>query len=304
MPSGVDPSQPFLRQAGLRAGITKHELDGPRYRSLFRAVRIDAGAERTALVDALAVALVCPAAVVSHHTAARVWGAVVPQVPDVHITVPDGARVRIREVRAHESRRPPALVHFRGARITSPEQTFLDLASELDLVDLVVLGDSLIRRGRTSPGALRAAAQAYQGRRSGRARQAAGLVRDRVESPMETRLRLLFVLSGLPEPRVNVEVQVRDQYLVYRIDLAFAEHRLGFEYDGEHHLDRLQRARDQARIADLRTVGWHVEIFRSADLFRRPGATVDSLFAACRAAGMDVPARPDPSWRRHFPGYE
>jgi len=37
-----------------------------------------------------------------------------------------------------------------GIRVSTPEQVFLDLASRLPLVDLVVVGDQLVRRGMVS----------------------------------------------------------------------------------------------------------------------------------------------------------
>ena len=40
--------------------------------------------------------------------------------------------------------------------------------------------------------------------------RAAGLVREGVDSPMETRVRLLIVLAGLPEPSVNHIVRAED----------------------------------------------------------------------------------------------
>ena len=42
------------------------------------------------------------------------------------------------------------------------------------------------------------------------ARRAAGLVRARVDSPGETKLRLCLVLAGLPEPRCNITLGTDD----------------------------------------------------------------------------------------------
>lgn len=51
--------------------------------------------------------------------------------------------------------RGTAVTSFRNLSITTPEQTFSDLATSLDLVALVVLGESLVKSGRTSVAALR-----------------------------------------------------------------------------------------------------------------------------------------------------
>ena len=50
---------------------------------------------------------------------------------------------------------------------------------------------------------LRDAALAWHGRGAKLARRAARFVRDGVDSAMETRLRMLLVLAGLPAPEVN-----------------------------------------------------------------------------------------------------
>jgi hypothetical protein len=89
--------------------------------------------------------------------------------------------------------------------VTSPARTFVDLADLLALVDLVVVGDALVRLGLCSPARLCEEAAAARTRRVRQAaRRAAALVRPRVDSPMETRLRLLLVLAraaGAADPR-------------------------------------------------------------------------------------------------------
>ena len=81
-----------------------------------------------------------------------------------------------------------------------------DRARCLELVDLVVLGDGLVRQGHITAPALLKAARQHEGPGAALARLAAGYVRPGVDSPMETRVRMLFVLAGFPEPVVNVEV--------------------------------------------------------------------------------------------------
>jgi hypothetical protein len=74
---------------------------------------------------------------------------------------------------------------------------FLGLASiGVSLVDLVIAGDNLIKANGLAPQKFVAAAEAYQGRNARRARRAASLVRAAVDSPMETRIRLLIVFAG------------------------------------------------------------------------------------------------------------
>jgi len=112
-------------------------------------------------------------------------------------------------------------VQHGGLPLTCATQTFLDLAGDLDLVDLVVLGDSLVRTGVATLDDLVAAAAAYRGRRARLARRAAAYVRQGVDSPMESRLRMLLVLAGLPEPVVNHALRDETTGRVrYRLDLS------------------------------------------------------------------------------------
>src|SRR5699024_3977271 len=74
-------------------------------------------------------------AFVSHHTAAALWGAVVPHTDKLHLSVPRTVRRAARDdVVVHASSRTPTV--FRGLRTTGADDTFLDLARSLGLVDL------------------------------------------------------------------------------------------------------------------------------------------------------------------------
>jgi hypothetical protein len=90
------------------------------------------------------------------------------------VTVPGAAgRTSRQGVKAHAGVNGTAVTRM---PVTTPEQTFLDMAATLNMVALVVLGDSLIRAGRTSAAALRDAALAWRSRGAKRARRAAGYV--------------------------------------------------------------------------------------------------------------------------------
>jgi hypothetical protein len=146
-----------------------------------------------------AALLVAPGATVSHHSAARLWGGVVPDDGFVHLACPN-RRPQVDGIKAHRASASGRTTTWRGLVVTTPVQTFLDLAPHLGLVDLVVLEDSLVKQKRLTPEHLVEAATAHRGAGARLARRAAGLVRDEVDSAMESRLRLLLVLAGLPEP--------------------------------------------------------------------------------------------------------
>ena len=149
-----------------------------------------------------------------------------PASPDIQLVIPPGSRLRVSGVDARVRRQRDAVQHH-GLPMTSPTQTFLDLAGDLDLVDLVVLGDSLVRAGVATPDDLVAAAAGYRGRHARLARRAAAYVRQGVDSPMESRLRMLLVLAGLPEPVVNHALRDETTGRVrYRLDLSYPQWRI------------------------------------------------------------------------------
>ncbi len=204
-------------------------------------------------------------------------------------------------IAAHRTKAGHHVVAFRGFRATSPAQTFLDLAQCLGLVDLVVLGDSLVRAGRTSGRALVESARHLGGPHSRLARRAASLVRDRVDSPMESRVRLLMVLAGLPEPEVDHRVFDAEGRLLRRYDLSYLPFRLIIEYDGRQHAESDEQwlgdigrdeVLDDERIRRL--------VIVSRDIYSTPARTLGRIVKAMRSVEMPVPPLRD-DWRRHFP---
>lgn len=303
----VVPGAAFLRSEGLRRGLRKHVLDGPGYRTLFSSVRVAVTHPRTVAVEAQAALLVShPSAVISHHSAALLWGGVVPETAHVHVSVGSRThRPRRPGIRGHVSSRTTAPSLRDGLPVTSAIDTFLDLAPHLELVDLVVLGDSLVKARSATPDALRDGASGWHGAGAVGARRAAALVRAKVDSPMETRLRLLLVFAGLPEPVVNLAIHDDLEGVVYRLDLAFEGVLVAVEYDGRQHAENdRQWGRDVTRREDLEGRGWRLIICRSPDIYATPMQTVQRVVDALRDRGATIPSDvPREAARRHFPGY-
>lgn len=306
-----DARIPFTWRQARDEGISQRTLEGTSYRRLVSGVYVAASVpgntqatSKSAIDDTEARAALLVAgkhAFLSHHTAARLYGAVVPDVPVLHASVAPGRRrSRHREVVVHESRRQP--VKFHGLPITTPEDVFLDLATHLSLVDLVVLGDSLVRRGRTTRERLVAAMEKATGRGIHPARRAAALVRRGVDSPMETRCRLLRVLSGLPELETDIRIVDEQGQLLRRLDAGDRPSRTAVEYDGRHHVERqAQWEADIVRRETFENEQWRIVPLVSKDIYTTPELTIERLTHIFRQRGMSV-GRPSDEWRRHFPG--
>lgn len=203
-----------------------------------------------------AALLVAPAdAVVARFTAAALWGAVVPATGVIHLNLPPHARCRTAGI---DARNVPTATRQRGQFVVStPGHTFCDLATDLDEVDLVTLGDSMAAQELISPAQLLATAQEWSGRRAAVARRAAALVRVGVESPKESELRTLMVLGGLPDPVVNYRIYWPDGRERYRLDTAYPQVKIAVEYDGRQHAeDSQQWHRDIERKEWLQRNGW------------------------------------------------
>jgi hypothetical protein len=182
---------------------------------------------------------------------------------------------------------------------------FLELAAcRLDLVDLVAVGDSLVRDRHTTPEELIALADSSTGKGARLARRAARLVRTGVDSASESRLRLLMVLAGLPEPKVNLIVREADGQWWRRFDLCFPELKLIIEYDGRQHAEDAQQwSSDLLRRELLERQGWRLIVINSAALYGDPAGTLWRIHQALRDRRCpDLRLTLDDGCRRHFPG--
>lgn len=102
---------------------------------------------------------------------------------------------------------------------------------------------------------------------------------------METRVRLIIVAAGLPEPLVNDPAQ--DDYggWLARVDLIYPQVKVGIEFQGDHHrTDRQQWRDDLVRMRTLQDDGWMV-LYLSAEGVRFPNRFLGQLHNALAARG-------------------
>ncbi len=300
-----NPREPFPRFRALQSGLPRATVDSPAFRRLLHGIIVAADVPDSALLRVKA-ALACffDDAFASHASSARVWRVPVQTRPGEHVTVSDDTH-RLRRAGVTTHHRPRAAVALRhGVRVSVLTDLFVELAEELSLVELVVAGDWMVRRHRVRITDLRRAAKDAPGRAGQLAKKAASYVRARVDSPMESRLRMLIVLAGLPEPVVNVSVRDVDGEPVRRFDLSWPEVRVIVEYDGRHHVERVEQwEADLDRREEIDDEGWRVLVVVAAGIYADPGRTVQRVFRLLRARGHDdLPERPSEDWRPHFPG--
>lgn len=123
------------------------------------------------------------------------------------------------------------------------------------------------------------------------------------ESPMETRLRLLLVLGGLPVPTVQYRIRDEHGFVVARADLAYVDERLAIEYDGAGHFAGPQGRRDRGRDLEVAELGWHTMRFVDDDVLATPPQTLDRVrrMLAARARPSNVAAGPSGGGRTALP---
>ncbi|OZG63600.1 hypothetical protein BHAP_1787 [Bifidobacterium hapali] len=148
--------------------------------------------------------------------------------------------------------------------------TWAQLSTHLPLIDLVILGDAILTR-RDAPSSCLAEFTRNLGYFRGKqqCRQAAKLVSTRVQSPMETKVRLAASRHGLPKAVTNYTVPDArfSSGIDMTLDLAWPNYRVAVEYDGDHHrTDKTQWRRDREKREYLQSHEWIIMSITAANV--------------------------------------
>jgi hypothetical protein len=108
---------------------------------------------------------------------------------------------------------------------------------------------------------------------------------------METRLRLVLVLRGLPRPEVQYPVLDDRQRRAVWLDLAYPAQRIGIEYEGVDHTRPEGVLRDVGRYTWLVDEGWRMFRFTKFEVYGEPDEVAATIG---RAPGV---APSPPRWQ-------
>jgi very-short-patch-repair endonuclease len=247
----------------LDAGYTRHDIQGRVRRAQLhrrhRGVYTVGHAPPSLRTRARAAALACgPNAVVSHATAAALWGLIGPPPGPIHVTVggPNpGSRPGIRLHRVGHLSKADVRTQ-NGLRLTSPARTICDLAAtEPAKTVQYAIQEGIANRLLTEPELLAAVAR-HGNRRGGPALRAilaleggGGFTRSHAERV----LMEIVVAAGLPPPEKNVYVEG------HCVDALWRAQRLIVEIDGfATHGTRTAFESDRRCDQQLRAAGWRV----------------------------------------------
>lgn len=174
----------------------------------------------------------------------------------------------------------------RGIRVTTPARTAFDLGRWRELTDAVVRVDALLQACELKIADIYPFLQRHKGIRGiVQLRKVLDLADQGAESPQETRTRLLLTDAGMRPSHTQIVVFDGREY-VGRIDMGWAEWKVGVQYDGiQHWTDPRQRTKDIEQNARYLDLDWRI-VRVGADLLRyRQRVIVDRTRQALQAAG-------------------
>ena len=245
-------SREQLLSAGLGRGAIAHRVATGAWRRMHNNVYLLGPAPPTLMARVRAAVLSCGAgAVVSHRSAAEVFG-LLPEIGgEVHVTVA-GRNVAPREgVRRHRIAAfgPGEVTNMRGIPVTTVARTICDLAGTESRREVDRAWQEALYRRIVTPRSV-AAVIGRDPRRRG-----APVIRALIEDPRMTRsereraLLKLIDAAQLPRPLTNVRLHG------HLVDAYWPEHGLVLEFDGwqahgHRHAFEDDRKRDQIMLAN------------------------------------------------------
>lgn len=292
----------FTSSDAIAAGVPRSRLRANDLANVSRGIFVPIGLSLVGSAALAAYSQTHPQAVLSHLSAARLWGIPLPPWAEndwrIHLAKPPSSgKPRRGNVVGHRlALREEEITELDGVTLTSPERTWLDLASLLAVPDLVVAGDYLVcAHGQLHPcprsaicsgtDLVRVMARHHGMRGMKTARMAYELVRVGADSPPETKLRLALVDAGIPEPELNAILLDTEGRPSVWPDGAYRKYRLSLQYDGDHHGGAEQYQRDIRRLERTRYLGWEEIRFSKADLEGDRPPAVEKVRQALWARG-------------------
>ncbi|GAA3544531.1 hypothetical protein AFL01nite_16590 [Aeromicrobium flavum] len=261
--------RPFSLAEAQARGLTRRALGGARFVRVFRGVYALAGLTMGLREWLLAALLAAPSdAAVSHRTALAWYGLDLSGGSDgrLHLSTRQNAVCREPRIRIHRRLHSISTRDVRGVPVTSPERTFVDCATQFTLVQLVAAADWLIHQRLTTRDRLATYCETRHLDGVAAARRALDHVGPESRSPMESFVRMLLALGGLPVPVCNLDVHDERGIFLACTDFAWPHLRVAVEYDGRWHEGQRQRVRDRDRREYLESQGWSVIVLVDRDL--------------------------------------
>jgi hypothetical protein len=247
-----------LLDRGIGARAIDHRLERGRLHRVHRGVFAVGHAVLSRPGAWMAAVLAAgPEAVLSHRSAAALWGIRDTAAARVEVTVPRNRRARPRITIHRGALSADEITVHDGIAVTTPARTLLDLAEVLAPHQLERAVHETEYRRLTSPLSLDALLTRHQGRRGTKALRAIVDQNNLGSTITKSELEIMFLAfldqNEVPRPLVNEPIGP------YTVDALWPAQRLVVELDSRqaHHTTRAFE-QDRARDRNLQVAGWHV----------------------------------------------
>lgn len=276
-----------LLDLGFTAPAIRHRLARGRLHQVWRDVYAVGRPDLTLHGHWMAAVLTCgPEAVLSHGTAAALWGIRTVVTGEIEVSVParfaprrEGLRVYRRAVLA-----PGEMTYRRGIPVTTPVRTLIDLARRLDRDQLEAAINEADKHDLTDPEALQSALDALP--RQPGVRALRRTLSDRTlaltDSELERRFLPIAAKAGLPPPQTGRRVNG------FKVDFFWPDLGLVVETDGlRYHRTAAQQARDRRRDQAHVAAGLTALRFTHAQVSYGSGEVEATLSAVARRLAVE-----------------
>jgi very-short-patch-repair endonuclease len=276
-----------LLELGLTADAINHRRWRVRLHPVWRGVYALGRPELTRIGLWMAAVLACgPDAVLSHKTAAALWGIRPDRRTEIEVTVPALSRRRRPGITVHRRSLTAQETTVRhGIPVTTPAVTIVDIAPGLTRHELEAAINEADKLDLIDPEALRDAAGRLGPRRGARAVRTVLDYRTFTMTDSQTEQRFLPIArrAGLSLPQT--QVYVND----FKVDFYWPDLGLVVETDGlRYHRTPAEQARDRLRDQTHTAAGLTCLRFTRAQVRFEPahvGAVLSSVAGRRRAQG-------------------
>jgi predicted transcriptional regulator of viral defense system len=272
-------ARPQLLELGFTASAIEHRIKKRQLHVLWRSVYAVGRPEVNDRGQLMAATLACgPDSVISHESAAALWG-LLPSMPDpVHVSVLAGFDRRVPGIVTHRrvTLRPQDVTRCDAIPVTTPVCSLVDLAPRLSRERLERAINEADRQDLLTPERLREELDPLAGRAG--VRRLRSILDERTfaltDSELEQRFLPIAREAGLPPPLTQSHVNG------FRVDFYWPDLRLVVETDGlRYHRTPAQQARDRVRDQAHAAAGFAVLRFTHGQVRFEPGHVRSTLEA-------------------------
>lgn len=292
---------PFTRRTARAAGLSDRQLQGRSFERVFPSVwRHRDHVMSPSDWRAAAVMALPERAALSHVSRIQSLGLDIGADRPVHATIAGDLHRSIEGIFLHRTEVMPP----RDEDGVFPAAAFVQCASTMRLLDLIVVGDFLLHRGLATSEQITAICAVHPWRPgAAQAPQVLPWLDERSRSPKESELRAYVVGSGLPCPEVNADIIGFEGQFLGIADLWIRRWRLALEYEGRQHAESTKQFRhDIDRYSGYRdNEVAYLQV--TAAMTAQPTRTMQRVFDALIRQGYDGPPPVfGPRWGSLFQG--